>query len=1072
MLTVIHAVGKLFFPTDKNRLTGTEPRLNMTRRTISLTVVLIGAVCFGATFAPDPPGASAAQSAPVDFVRDIKPIIEANCVRCHGPERTMASLRLDQPDGLLRMIKPGDSQQSRLVRRILGEGGEERMPLKGTPLPDASISLIRRWIDSGAHTGAVATTRSDSQHWAYKAPIRPALPQNGNRSWSRNPIDQFILARLEKEGIQPSTQADRATLLRRLSLDLIGLPPTVDELDQFLGDRSANALEKQVDRLLASPHFGERWGRRWLDAARYADSDGYEKDKQRDVWFYRDWVIKALNSDMPYDQFVIEQIAGDRLPRATQDQIVATGFLRNSMINEEGGIDPEQFRMEAMFDRIDAVGKSVLGLTIQCAQCHNHKFDPLKQEEYYRLFAFLNNAHESQVAVYTPEQDMKRAEIFRLTREMESELQHRTPDWEARQSEWEKAARPDHSHWKVIRPTVEDISTGGERYLPLEDGSFLALGYAPTKHRVKLTAKEDTPLITGFRLELLMDPNLPFGGPGRSPKGGCALTEFEVEAATASKPTEFKKLKISRATSSFDQPERELEPMFDDRSNNRRVTGGVKFALDGREETAWGIDAGPGQRNQPRQAVFVLSEPLSSSEGLIINFFLKQNHGGWNSNDNQNNNLGRFRLSITTASNPVADPLPVATRELIAIPANRRSPAQQASLFSYWRTQVPEWNSVNSRIAALWNQYPEGTSQLVLAERDETRATHMLKRGDFLKPDKVVTPGVPAYLHPLPNDATPDRLTFARWLVDRRSPTTARAVVNRIWQEYFGTGLVSTPEDFGRQGERPSHPELLDWLAVELMENGWHLKHIHRLIATSATYLQSSAVSPELLKRDPDNRLLARGSRIRVEGEIVHDIALAASGLLNQKVGGPSVFPPSPDFLYLPPVSYGTKNWPEEKGPDRYRRGIYTFRYRSVPYPVLQVFDTPTSDVSCVRRSRSNTPLQALTSLNETLFLESARALALRTVKTAGPTDAARIAYCFRSVVSRVPTPAETTELVGLLNRQRVRFKKGEVNPWNLATNDPDKPFALPQGTTMDELAAWTAVAREVLNLDEAVTKE
>jgi hypothetical protein len=984
----------------------------------------------------------------------------------------MASLRLDQPAGLLRVVKPGSSVESRLIKRILGEGGEERMPLASPPLPEGSIALIRKWIDGGASTETPASGATEITHWAYKSPVRPPLPQTRNQHWPRNPIDSFVLAKLEKEALTPAAQADKVTLLRRLSLDLIGLPPTIAEVDQFLRDQSPNAYTKQVDRLLASPHFGERWGRRWLDAARYADSDGYEKDKQRTVWFYRDWVIKALNADMPYDQFVIEQVAGDRLPNPTQDQIVATGFLRNSMINEEGGIDPEQFRMEAMFDRIDAIGKSVLGLTIQCAQCHNHKYDPLKQEEYYRLFAFLNNSNESQVAVYTPDQEMKRAEIFRRTREIEAEIKHRLPDWQTRQSQWEDSTRRNAPQWNIVRPTVEDISTGGSRYLSLDDGSFLALGYAPTKHRGKLIAKTEANLITGVRLELMTDPNLPMGGPGRSIKGGCALTEFDVEVAPASKPDATRKVKIAKATSSFDQPERELEAIFNDRSNNRRITGGIGFAIDGRDETAWGIDAGPGQRNQPREAVFTFAEPIKSSEPQILTFYLKQNHGGWNSDDNQNNNLGRFRLSITSAAEPIADPVPTSVREAIAIPAAQRNPIQQAAIFSYWRTTVPELSEDNARIAGVWKEYPEPYSQLVLNERADSRGTHLLKRGDFLRPDKLVSPGVPSYLHQLPAGAAPDRLTFARWLVDRRSPTTARAIVNRIWQEYFGTGLVGTPEDFGRQGERPSHPELLDWLAVELMENGWHLKHIHRLIVTSATYLQSSSVSPDLFKRDPENRLLARASRLRAEGEIIRDIALASSGLLNEKIGGPSVFPPSPEFLYLPPVSYGPKNWPEEKGPERYRRAMYTFRYRSVPYPVLQVFDTPTGDVSCVRRSKSNTPLQALTALNETLFLEAARALALRTIQSGGATDALRASYCFRTVLSRRPTAAETAQLTGLLNRQRERFKQGALNPWNLATNNPDKPFSLPRGASMEDLAAWTAVARVVLNLDEAMTRE
>lgn len=1018
---------------------------------------------------------TSAQSSVIDFAREIEPIFQARCYKCHGPSRAMGGFRLDVKADVLRTVVPGRSGESRLVKRLLGEGDEERMPLGGDPLTTSEIDLIRRWIDDGAQwpeSSSTAASGASSEHWAYRAPVRPALPDVKNRMWAKNAIDRFILARLESEGLTPSPAADRTTLLRRLSLDLIGLPPTIDEIDAFLRDTSADAYEKQVERLLASPHYGERWGRWWLDAARYADSDGYEKDKSRQVWFYRDWVIDALNRDLPYDRFIIEQVAGDLLPGATQSQRVATGFLRNSMINEEGGIDPEQFRMEAMFDRMDAIGKSVLGLTIQCAQCHNHKYDPLKQEEYYRLFAFLNNSHEANAAVYTPAEEMKRAEIFRRTREIEAALKHRSPDWEERMARWEQFVKSDEPEWIVLRPVVNDISTGGQRYLPMKDGSFLAQGYAPTKHRVKFTAHVDEPYITGFRLELLTDPNLPLGGPGRSIKGTGALTEFEVEAAPADAPHLVTKLKIARATADIEQEERELEAIFDDRSKRRRVTGPIKFAIDGVDETAWGIDAGAGRRNQPRKAVFTLAEPHLSLGGTVLNIYLKQNHGGWNSDDNQNNNLGRMRLSITSAPDPVADPLPAAVRDIIRKPRGERTPAEQQAVFSFWRTTVKEWEDANREIEALWREHPEGSSQLVLAERDEMRPTHLLRRGDFLKPEQAVTAGVPAYLHALPEGAPANRLTFARWLVDRRSPTTARAIVNRIWQSYFGTGIVATPEDFGLQGEKPSHAELLDYLAVELMENGWSLKHIHRLIVTSATYRQSSRARAELAERDPDNRLLARGPRLRVEAEIVRDIAMAASGLLNPRVGGPSVFPPSPEFLYQPPVSYGPKVWDEEKGPDRYRRAIYTFRYRSVPYPALQVFDAPTGDVSCVRRARSNTPLQALTTLNETLFLEAARALALKAVSEGGVTDRARMTYAFRRVLARRPAAAELNELLRLLNRQRERFVRGEINPWNLATADPDKPFLLPQGVRMEVLAAWTAVSRVLLNLDEAITKE
>ena len=1018
----------------------------------------------------------------VDFTQELEPLFAERCFDCHGPKKQESALRADGRDYLLKggdngpAIVPGKSAESILVQVLAGTHADlARMPKKKEKFTAEQIGLVRAWIDQGAEwaTGVALQSHANTNHWAFKAPVRPALPQPANARWVRTPIDNFILAKLDAEKLKPSPETDRITLLRRLSLDLIGLPPSPPEVDAFLADKSPDAYERQVDRLLASPHYGEKWGRHWLDAARYADSDGFEKDKTRNVWFYRDWVVNAFNHDMPYDQFVIEQIAGDLLPNATQDQIVATGFLRNSMINEEGGVDPEQFRMEAMYDRVDAIGKSMLGLTIQCAQCHNHKFDPISQEEYYRLFAFLNNDNAAQRVVYTTQEQMLVGNLAREIKDLETGLRHTTPDWEERLAKWEASVTTNQPVWTVLRPRAEDISTGGQKYLLQPDGSLLAQGYAPTKHTALILATNDLQNVSAIRIELLTDANLPANGPGRSFKGTCALTEFTAEAVSVVNPTNKVAIKFSKVTADYEQSEAELEPNFEDKSGKKRVVGPVAYANDGNADTAWGIDAGPGRRNQDRKAVFQCATNVGFPGGTRWQLHLVQKHGGWNSDEHMNNNLGRFRISLASSPEPVvADPVPKRVRDVLAIPRAQRSPAQAATVFSYWRTTVPEFKETNDKIDKSWAQWPEGTTSLTLAVRDEPRPTHILKRGDFLKPDKAVTFGVPAVLHPLPAGADGSRLTLAKWLVDKKSPTTARSFVNRVWQTYFGTGLVESPEDFGTRCETPSHPGLLDWLACEFMDANWSVKHIQRLIVTSAVYRESSRITPELYARDPYNRLLARGSRLRVDGEIVRDVTLAASGLLNPAIGGRTVFPPAPAFLFQPPASYGPKTWIEDTGPERYRRGLYVFRFRSVPYPMLQTFDAPNGDFSCVRRLRSNTPLQALVSLNEPMFVECAQAFARKILAEGGQSDADRINFAFRRAVSRPPTDGERQELLALLEKEKQHIAAGWVNPLELATGKNELPANLPQDTTPTQLAAYTVVSRVLLNLDETITRE
>lgn len=1017
----------------------------------------------------------------VDFTKELQPLFAERCFDCHGEKKQESGLRTDSREDLLKggdngpSIVVGKSAESILVQVLADTHADlAAMPKKKEKFTPEQIGLVRAWIDQGAewaNSGGKKYTYN-TNHWAFKTPIHAATPSVNNKKWVRTPIDNFVLAKLDAEKLKPSPEADKITLLRRLSLDLIGLPPTPEEVDAFLADKSPDAYAKQIERLLASPHYGEKWGRFWLDAARYADSDGFEKDKTRNVWFYRDWVVKALNDDLPYDAFITKQLAGDLLPNATQDDIVATGFLRNSMINEEGGIDPEQFRMEAMFDRMDAIGKSVLGLTIQCAQCHDHKFDPISQKEYFSLFAFLNNDNEAKRIVYTPDQQMRVANITREISDLEAGLRHRVPDWEERMTRWEASVSTNQPTWTVIRPVVEDITSGGQKFLPQPDGSFLAQGYAPTKTGPHFWLTNDMQNITAFRFELLTDPNLPCNGPGRSLKGLGALTEFTVDAL-ALDSTNKTRVKFSKVTADFSQPETPLGLEHDDKSNRKRVVGPVPFATDDNEDTAWGIDAGPGRRNTDRVAVFQCVTNVGFAGGTIWDIRVIQRHGGWNSDANMNNNLGRFRISVTTNAGPiVADVVPKRVRDILAIPHEKRSAHQIAAMFSYWRTTQPEFADTNDRIEKLWAQWPEGETQLTLIARDEPRETRLLKRGDFLKPGNVVPAGTPAFLHPLPSNADGSRLTLAKWLMDKKSPTTARSFVNRIWQSYFGTGLLEASEDFGTRAELPSHPELLDWMACEFMDSGWQIKKLHRLIVNSATYRQSSRVTPELYVRDPFNRLLARGPRFRVEGEIVRDIALTSSGLLNPALGGHSVFPSAPEFLFQPPVSYGPKDWPVSTGPERYRRSLYIFRFRSVPYPVLQTFDAPNGDFSCVRRLRSNTPLQALVSLNETTFMECAQALARKTLAEGGKTDADKINFAFRRTLSRPPTDSERKELLSLLEQQQKHIGEGWVNATELANGKNVAPEKLPQGVTPTQLAAYTVVSRVLLNLDETITKE
>ena len=1029
-------------------------------------------VAAAATSAP----VGAAGVEPLDYGRDVQPLLAEYCFHCHGNDEgtRKGALRLDVRDAALKggeaygpAIVPGKPESSALIERILAEG-EEAMPPpdEKKPLRPGDVAKLRRWIAEGAKY---------SGHWAFTPPAKLAPPPG-----TAHPVDAFLEARLKREGLSPSPPAAPETLCRRLHLDLIGLPPTPSALDAFATaaqlqglDAAADAL---VETLLNDRRFGEKWARHWLDVARYSDSNGYEKDLPREQWAWRDWVIGAWNRDLPYDRFIIEQIAGDLLPDATPEQLVATGFLRNSMTNEEGAIVPEQWRMEAMFDRMDAVGSGILGLSLKCGQCHTHKFDPLAHTEYYGLFAFLNNTYEAQSWVYAEAQRKQIVKLQTDVRAVEAKIKKAQPQWANELAAWETAAtaRRNKTEWTVVEATDTHSSSELNHPTVLPDGSILTLGHRTISGDVHLYAEPELDGVTGIRLEILGHGDLPFDGPGRSFKGTWALSELVVEAQRPG-GEKWERLKLKNVTSDFEEPVGGMEPEWENKSRDpksRRLRGPAAFLADGDETTAWRADRGPGRRNTDSVAVAQFEPPVALPPGTRLKVALVTNHGG-DDNGPKNTQVGRFRIALTRAADPQVDRTPYAAVRAMEIPAAQRTPEQAQAVFDAWRATVPKLKPLNDELEKLWETYPEAqTSVLRLAERraDDFRATHRLDRGAWDQPRERIEPHVPAALHPLPDDAPPTRLTLARWLVDRRSPLAARVEVNRLWQTVFGIGIVETAEDFGTRSPEPSHPELLDWLAVDFMEHGWSRKHVLRTLLGSSAYRRSTIAPAAERLRDPQNRLLARGPRFRAEAEVVRDIALSAAGLLSDKFGGPSVFPPMPDsvleFNYFKPAY-----WKPAEDASRYSRALYVFRKRSMPDPTLTAFDAPTGDAACTRRSRSNSPLAALTTLNETVFVEAAQALALRTLREGGSDDAARLDYAFRLCTSRRPAAEERSVLLQLLDGRRERLKRGELKAAPIAFAPTTKAAEVPADVTPNEVAAWTIVARVLLNLDETVAK-
>jgi hypothetical protein len=1018
--------------------------------------------------------AAQAPGAPPDFARDIQPILEARCYECHGPKKARGRLRLDLKASAFRggmtgpAIVPHKGDESLLLRRVLGLDGEDRMPLDEEPLDEAQVARLRAWIDGGApwpadgagDSAGASAPSEEASHWAYRPPERPAVPRVADADWPATPIDAFVLARLEREGLQPSRQADKAALLRRVSLDLVGLPPSPADVDDFIADGHPDAYERAVDRLLASPHYGERWARPWLDLARYADSNGYEKDRLRTMWKYRDWVIGALNADMPFDRFTVEQIAGDMLPGATPDQQIASGFHRNTLLNQEGGIDVEEARWEALVDRVNTTATVWLGSTIACAQCHNHKYDPFSQRDYYRLLAFFDNVEytvigknpgedryiqEPALDLPTPEQTARRNAIAGELAGLKTRLAAPGAEIESGQLAWEQEQRALSGHWTTLRPASAKAASATLSIL--DDGSVLASGRHAGKDEYVVEVELPQGSVTGLRVEALPDTSLPKGGPGRDHYGNFVLTGFDVERLDGA----------TQATVTFS----DLGVNDGDTSDARALIEHLPrpYRIDV-VPPGWAIDATRDAIRVPRQMVFVPGRPLSLDAPIRARVRLRFDSG------NVGQAIGRFRLSATATESPLAiTAIRARTRAWLDVAPGERPQAQAQAVKTEYLQHAPALRPVRDRMAALEKELRSLgiVTALVMKERPtfERPSTPFRERGAFMSPGKPVFAGTPDALPAMGPDQMPNRLGLARWLVSEDNPLTARVAINRAWEQFFGRGLVETSEDFGTQGAAPSHPELLDWLATEFVRNGWSQKKLHKLIVMSAVYRQDAAVTAALLDKDPYNRLLARGPRFRMEAEMVRDVTLSASGLLSAKVGGPSVFPWQPEGIWDNP--YSDEVWKTSEGEDKYRRGLYTFIRRTSPYPTFMTFDATSREFCTVRRVRTNTPLQALAGLNDEVFFEAARALAVRVMRE-HPGASARARHAFRLVAGRQPGDDEVDRIVRSFNRQLAHFRARPQEASRVMKAETPAAVHVEQ-------AAWTMVANALLNLDEVVTK-
>ncbi|HEV2492840.1 MAG TPA: DUF1553 domain-containing protein [Terriglobia bacterium] len=1098
---------------------------------LSITLAWLMSATHGASVAPAEPSAK-----PVDFNREIRPILSDTCFKCHGPDaqQRMAKLRLDETEGLFvdrggyKVIVPGNAAQSRLYQKVSSKDPAFHMPpvWSGRTLTDKQIELIKEWIDQGAKW---------ETEWSFVPPKRPAVPEVKDKKWVRNPIDDFVLARLEAEGLEPSSEADKTTLLRRLTFDLTGLPPTPAEVDSFLADHSPDAYEKRVDLLLASPHYGERMAMQWLDLARYADTHGYHIDSLREMWRWRDWVIGAFNHNMPYDEFTIEQLAGDLLPNATLEQKIATGFNRNHEINFEGGAIPEEYHVEYVVDRASTTATTWLGLTMGCARCHDHKFDPIKQKDFYRFFAFFNTVPErgldGQTGNAAPVLELptpsQQHELDRLKSQIAATLAAvPEKDMVALENQWRATGLA-----RLPEPPDQGLTAHYEFEGNLKDSSGHGLDARATRGDV---VYDDGAV--GQAAEFSGETQVDFGGAGDfarnqpfafalwvNPEGnkGIDLLQkrdhsanwrgYEVAVEDPIYTGLFTRVSriVVRLASHWPDDAIEVEtkqrvlsttPFFLTASHHLLVdydgsakAAGLKLYLDGKPVETQAL-------KDHLTSDFRTSSPLEIGDkeigrpikGLIDDFRVYDRTLTAAEAENLAVRLPARALLTALAQKPVeeiASLQPEKPPEEARIGSTDKAESKerqkadrlkyhQARLSEYFLTfEAPEqYRKLYAQLKEL--RLKKGKLEqsipttMVMTEMKKPRDAYILGRGQYDNPGERVTPGVPAFLPPLPPGAPLNRLTLAKWIVDPGNPLTARVAVNHFWQSYFGIGIVKTAEDFGSQGEPPSHPELLDWLATEFIRTGWNVKAMQRLMVTSATYRQSSRVTKELEERDPENRLLARGPRFRLPAETVRDNALAVSGLLNDKIGGPSVYPYQPKGLWEE-MAFGegftAQSYKESTGADLYRRSMYTVWKRTVPPPALTTFDAPDREKCTARRSVTNTPLQALALLNDPTYVEASRALAERAILQAGKNPVKRVDFEFRLATDRTPDTQERQVLLDLAKAELAEYRHDGPAALKLVSVGASK-----RNSKLDpaELAAWTVVASTILNMDETITKE